>query len=184
MRKVKIIFGILSAVFVLLTLTVLITERYSDYRFLIGSVSGDVLNIGFGICAAICLFVSAVAAIISKSEKHIVLNSVIRFLCICGVCGFALVLSSVSKDCEYYNFSSPDAAHTVVAEEWSYLLGGGVVFYERINPMVVTYREDFSTDDGYRAISSGDYSVEWDGNVMSITLQNGNRFYKTIRIAM
>lgn len=184
MKKIKIIFEILSAIFVLLALTVFLTEKYSDFSFLLGTVNGNDLTAGFASCAAICLLVSAITAIISKTEKRIVLNSVIRILSICVISCFTFISSSVSKDCEYYEFSSPDGAHTVVAEEWSYLLGGGVVFYERVNPLAVTYREDFSTDDGYRAISSGDYSVKWEENVMSITLQNGNRFYKTIRIAM
>ncbi len=184
MKKVKIIFGILSAILVLLALAVFLTEKYSDFSFLLGTVNGDVLTVGFAVCAAVSLLISAITAIILKTEKRIVLNSVIRILSICVIGCFAFVSSSVSKDCEYYEFFSPDGAHTVVAEEWSYLLGGGVVFYERINPLFVTYREDFTTDDGYRAISSGDYSVEWEENVMSITLQNGNRFYETIRIAM
>ncbi len=184
MKKIKTVFGILSAFFILLALTVFITESCSDYRFLIGSIDGDILNVVFSVCAAVCLLVSAITAILSKTEKRIILNSVIRFLCICVICSFALVLSSVSKDCEYYKFISPDGAHTVIAEEWSYLLGGGVVFYERVNPLLVTYRENFSTDDGFRAISSGDYSVEWNENAMSITLQNGNNIYKTVKIIL
>lgn len=170
--------------FVLLMITVLVTENYSNYRFLIGSVSGDILNVGFGVCAAVCLLVSAIAAIISKSEKHIVFNSVIRFLCICIICFFAYFLSTFISTGNYYEFSSPDGEHTVVAEEWSFLLGGGVNFYERINPVFVKYKENFSTDDGFRAISWGDYSVEWEENVMSITLQNGNNIYKTVNIVV
>lgn len=182
MKKIKTVFGILSAFFVLLALTVFVTERYSDYRILTGSADGDVLNIVFSACAAVCLLISAITAIVSKTEKRIVLNSVIRFLIICIIGSFALISASDNKDCKYYEFSSPNGEYTVVAKEWSWLLGGGVVFYERVNPLVVTYREDFSTDDGYRAISSGDYSVEWEENVMSITLQNGNNIYKTVNI--
>lgn len=182
MKKFKIISGILSEVFILFILIIFITERYSNYRFLVGSTDGDTLNGIFLVCSAGCLFVSAIAAIISKTERHIVFNSFIRFLCIGVFCAFALIPTSVSKDCEYYTFTSPDGAHAVVAEEWSYLLAGGVDFYERINPMLVICKENFSTDDGYRAISSGDYSVEWKENVMSITLQNGNNIYKTVNI--
>ncbi len=184
MKKIKTISEILSAIFVLLALSVFIIERYSDYRILIGSADGDTLNVVFLVYAAIFLLVSAITAIISKAEKRIVLNSVIRFLIICIIGSFALISVSDNKDYKYYEFSSPDGEHTVVAEEWSFLLGGGVNFYERINPVLIKYKENFSTDDGFRAISSGDYSVEWNENVMSITLQNGNNIYKTVNIIL
>ncbi len=182
MKKMKIFFGILSAIFVLLALIVFLTEKYSDFSFLLGVVNGDDLTAGFAVCATVCLLISAITAIISKTEKRIILNSVIRFLIISIIGSFALISVSDNKNYNYYEFSSPNGEYIVVAKEWSYLLGGGVVFYERVNPLLVTYRENFSTDDGFRAISSGDYSVEWEENVMSITLQNGNNIYKTVNV--
>lgn len=182
MKKIKTISAIISAAFVLFISVVLITEKCSDYRIITGTADGDTLNIIFSVCAVIFLLISAITAIISKNEKRVVSNTIIRFLCVCGLCIFALITSTVRKDCVYYDFISPDGEHTVVAEEWSYLLGGGVNFYERINPLFVVCKEIFSTDDGYRAISSGDYSVEWNKNIMCITMQDGNRNYKTVKI--
>ena len=183
MKKIKVISEILSAVFSLLALTVFLTESDSVYNILIGTVNGDTLIAVFAVCSAVCLLISAITAILSKTEKRIVLNSVIRFLCIC-IIGFFALISAISAEGyrKYYKFTSPDGAHTVIAEEWSYLLGGGVVFYERINPMLVEYKESFDTDDGFRAISSGDYLAEWEGKVMCITMQDGNRNYKTLKI--
>ena len=178
------IFGILSAIFVLFALIVFITERYSNYSFLIETVNGDTLIVVFGVCAAICILISAITAIVSKTEKRIVINSVVRFVCICIIGFFAFISASAKKDYNYYEFTSPDGIYKVVAEEWSYLLGGGVNFYERINPMIVTYKDCFHTDDGYRAISSGDYSVNWNENVMGFKAPDGNNIYKTTEIVL
>lgn len=184
MKKTKIFFGILSAIFVLMALIVFITERYSNYSFLIGTVNGDTLIVAFGVCTAICILISAITAIVYKTEKRIVINSVVRFVCICIIGFLTFISASSGKDYTYYEFTSPDGVYEVVAEEWSYLLGGGVNFYERINPMIVIYKECFHTDDGYRAISSGNYSVNWNENVMSFKAQNGNNIYKTVNIVV
>lgn len=184
MKKIKMVFEILSAIFASFAAAVFFVEKYSKFSFLIGTVNSNTLTVVFASCAAICLLISAITAIISKTEKRIVLNSVIRIFCICVIGCFALTSASDNKVCKYYEFSSPNGEHTVVAEEWSFLLGGGINFYERTNPIIVTYKENFNTDDGYRAISSGDFSVEWNKNVMSFTAQNGNNFYKTINITL
>ncbi|MBQ2904344.1 MAG: hypothetical protein IJE48_08105 [Clostridia bacterium] len=182
MKKIKIISGIMSAIFILLSLSIFITERYTDYSFLAGNIDGTDLNIIFAVLSAVCLLISATTAIISKNEKHTVLNSVIRIICICVICLFAAVTTTVNSEHRYFEFSSPDGEYTVIAKEWSYLLGGGVVFYERVNPLIVEIKDSIGIDDGYCVISAGDYSVEWEENIMKFTASNGNGLYKTIYI--
>lgn len=184
MKKIKMVFAALSVIFILLSSTIFLTEKYSIYSFLANKVNGKTLSVFFAVCASICLLISAIAAIISKGEKRIVLNSVIKFVCICVISFFTAIPVLNNREYKYYEFNSPDGEYTVVAQEWSFLLGGGVDFYERINPLIITHKNSFSTDDGYLAISSGDYSVEWEENIAIFTVQNGNRIYKTIRIVL
>lgn len=161
MKKIKTITAVSSVFFILLAAAVSLVINHSKFSFLIGTLNSNELIIIFAAFAAICLAVSTITAIASKQEKHMVLiKSVIRVFIICAIVYFALTSAAFNRSCDYYEFTSPDGKYTVIAEEWSYLLGGGVKFYERINPLLVMQKESFSTDDGYRAINSGDYSVE------------------------
>lgn len=138
----------------------------------------------FLICACTCLAISAITAFALKKEKHIIINTIIRVALLSGVIYYTTVLSFFTVDNEYYNFTSPDGNHTVIAEEWSLLLDGGVNFYERENSFLVIRKENFNTDDGYRIISSGNYSVEWNENIMAFTGNNGNGVFKTVEIEL
>lgn len=182
MKKIKNISAVLSVIFALPAISIFLIEKYTDFEFLFAETEGSILVIILAILACVFLLITGITAIILKNEKHLIISTVIRILCICILCGIALTSSFDHSNSRYYEFTSPDNKHTVIAEEWSFLMGGGIVFYERVNPLFVRYKEGFSTDDGYRAISGGDYSVEWQDNVMSITLQNGNNIYKTVDI--
>lgn len=61
----------------------------------------------------------------------------------------------------YYNFTSPINGRTMVAEEWSWLQGGGVNFYEPIDEGRVHRIGYISTDDGYRPLEDNSYSLKW-----------------------
>lgn len=184
MKKTKYITTVLSFLFIILAAAVKLFEEKTKYNFLIGSLNGERLIYVFLICACICLVISAITAFAFKKEKHIVINTIIRIVLLAGIIYYASVLSFLSTDSEYYIFTSPDEKFSVIAEEWSFLLGGGVNFYERENSFLVIEKESFSTDDGYGVISAGNYSTEWKGNIMTFTGNNGNGVYKTIKIEL
>lgn len=184
MRKTKFITAAFSLFFILLADAVKLVEEKTKYSFLIGNLNSDGLICVFLICSCICLVISVIAAFASKKEKHIVINSLIRIILITGILSYALSSGILTADNEYYKFTSPDKEYSVIAEEWSFLLGGGVVFYERENAFLVIEKESFNTDDGYRVISAGNYSVEWNENIMAFTGSNGNNIYKTVEIEL
>lgn len=184
MKKVKYITAAFSVLFTLLAAAVKLIEEKTKYNFLIGTLSGDGLISVLLICAAACLAVSAITAFASKREKHIVINTVIRIILIAVTVYYTLILSLFTTDTEYYKFTSPDGKHSVIAEEWSFLLGGGVNFYERENVFFVKEKGSFSTDDGYRVIAAENYSVEWNENVFTFSGSNGNGVYDTIEIKL
>lgn len=181
-KKAKIIFYIMTAVFLGLAAVFHLIEEYSDYSFLAGEINGNRIIMIFLICASVCLVAISIIALASKNEKNRFLQTLISVLFAGVIISSTCVLGAFSRDIKYYEFVSPDGQHTVIAEEWSYLLGGGVNFYERVNPLFVTGKESFSTDDGYKAINSNDYTVEWNENTMSFTAQNGNHIYNTVEI--
>ena len=71
----------------------------------------------------------------------------------------------------YYTFYSPDRRYSVVAEEWSWLLGGSVTLYERTSPFLVEEKARLITDDGFRPISADAYEIQWDDNVVTFTIK-------------
>ena len=177
----RIILYILTAVFLTVSACVYTIQEYEDLYLLIGNVNGDMIMHTALALAVVCLIIIAVIAIIKK-EKHRILKTVICFA-LSGVMFFCIGFSDFfSRPYAYYDFTSPDGKHTVIAGEWSWLLGGGVSFFERTNFLFVKRVGSFSTDDGYEPIRNNEYSVDWNENKMIFTANNGNGYYETIEI--
>lgn len=184
MKKAKYLAAVFSVLFVLLSAVVKLVEEKTKYVFLIGTLNSDGLVSVFLICAAACLAVSSITAFASKREKHIIINTVLRIILISIMVYYVSVLGLFTTDNEYYKFTSPDGNYSVIAEEWSFLSGGGVNFYERENAFLVIKIKSFDTDDGYRVISAGNCSVEWNDNIMTFNGNNGNNIYQTVEIEL
>lgn len=187
MKKTAKIFGILSAVSSLSVLIPLIAEAVSDYNFLFGSVDIEKLTAILFSFSAVFLLISTILAVIAKDDKNKVSDYVIRFLQVFLICFFIFKLINDSKDHKYYEFTSPDGKHTVVAEEWSENLSddythGCVMFYVRKNTFFISQKDLCFNTNGYLPISSDGYSIEWNENNMSFTLQNGNNEPETVTI--
>lgn len=184
MKLLKKISEILSSISLFLAFLILIIEKISGWEFYTSTANRfTLMTILFG-CTAVFYLISAITVIASKSENKKIITFISRIITCATVLILAFEINSDGKERKFYEFTSPDGQHSVVAEEWSYLLAGSVELYEKVNPFFIEKKEYFSTDDGYRAISNGDYSVEWQDNVMSITMQDGNRNYKTINIVL
>jgi hypothetical protein len=128
------------------------------------------------------LLISIIIELATKSEEKKTISIISRIVTCAITVILAFEINSDGKERRYYEFTSPDGQHSVVAEERTYLLAGSVELYERVNPLFMERKEYYSTDDGYRPISNGDYSVAWQDNVMTITMQDGNGNYETINI--
>lgn len=179
MKKLNIIFEVIAAIPITVALILILIYELSGNEFLVGSVNDSLLYIILlSTSAAFCL-ISAITTVLNKEKNNRISSFISKFLRVVIVCVFIFNWSYDYEDKNYFEFTSPDGNHTVVAEEWTYLLSGGVSFYERENKIFVKHKEIFTTDDGYRAISSGDYTIEWTDNSMLFTAQNGNGIYKT-----
>ncbi|MBQ8762641.1 MAG: hypothetical protein IJZ07_00880 [Clostridia bacterium] len=179
----KIVLYVFTAVFIVASAFVYTIQEYENLTLLIGNINGDMIMQAALTCAAVCLIIISVIAIIKK-EKRRILKTVIclaasfSMLCCVGISSF------FSQSYTYYDFTSPDGEYTVIAAEWSWLRYGGITFYERTNPVFVKKAGGFSANYGYQPIEKGDYSVEWNENKVIFTLNKGDNYYETIAIKM
>lgn len=85
---------------------------------------------------------------------------------------------------EYHSFQSPDGTHSIVIMEKVSLISGQVTLYERVNPFLISRKDYIITDDGYRPICAGKYSLVWQGNTVTLTVSNGAGEQKTISVTL
>ncbi len=177
----KIILYVFTLLFLAVSACVYTIQEYEELYLLIGSINGDMIMRVALICAAVCLVILS-AVVIIKKEKRRVLHTVVCLMISAAMIYCVSISWFFSRPYTYYDFTSPDGKYTVIAGEWSWLQGGGVNFYERINPVFVKKIGSFSTDDGYQPINKGDYTVEWNGNIMEFIADNGNGIDKSLKI--
>ncbi len=179
----KIILYIFTTVFFVVSACVYTIQEYEDLYLLIGNINGDMIMRIALICASLCLIITAFIAIVKK-EKQRIPKFIICLAVSCAMLCCVGISSFLSRPYDYYDFTSPDGKYTAIAGEWSWLHGGGINFYERINPVFVKQIGSFNTEDGYTPISKGDYSVEWNKNAMTFTARNGNGSgkYETVTV--
>ena len=85
---------------------------------------------------------------------------------------------------EYHSFTSPDGAHTIVIMENADGISGQVVLYERVNPFLIDRKERIITDDGYRPICAGEYSLVWDGDIVTLSVSDGAGGNETVSVTL
>ncbi len=184
MKTLKKISDILVIVPTALALIIALTSAITDWIFLYCSINGNILIAILFACSAFFILISTIISIIIKDKKQTVRKSAINLVCIIILCFMIFSKVSDNSDRKYYEFTSPDSNYTIVAEERTHLKSGIVRFYERKNPFFVIHKDIFTTDDCYRPISSGDYTIEWKENIMCFTANNGNNIYKTTYVIL
>ena len=85
---------------------------------------------------------------------------------------------------EYHSFTSPDGIHTVVIMEKVSLISGQVTLYEWVDPFLIYPKERIITDDGYRPVCAGEYSLVWQGDTVTLSVANGAGGNETISVTL
>ena len=85
---------------------------------------------------------------------------------------------------EYHSFTSPNGIHTIVIMENISLISGQVTLYERVNPLLIYPKERIITDDGYRPVCAGKYSLVWQGETVTLSVANGAGWNETISVTL
>ena len=103
--------------------------------------------------------------------------------CAAAACGIVLAFLHYGWE-EYHSFTSPDGAHTIVIMENVSLISGQVVLYERVNPFLICPKERIVTDDGYRPVCAGKYSLVWQEDAVTLSVADGAGGSKTISVTL
>ena len=158
-----------------------------DYNLLIGTTGTAFRIQGILNCIAAVCGITLVFLHYRETEKA--LKNKITLAVIAG--GVALVLLCWNFLCvllngaeEYHSFTSPDNTHTIVIMENVSLISGQVVLYERVNPFLIYPKERIITDDGHRPICSGEYSLVWDGDTVTLSVFDGFGKNDTISVTL
>ena len=159
----------------------------ADYNLLIGITGTAFLIQSILNCVAEACGIVLAFQHYRETEKALK-NKVILTVTAAGV---ALVLLCWNFLCvlldeaeEYHSFTSPDNTHTIVIMENVSLISGQVVLYERVNPFLIYPKDRIITDDGYRPVCAGEYSLVWDGNTVTLLVSDGIREDETISVAL
>ena len=173
MKKLTKIFSMLILIGIAVLVMLMIVPLISGKKILIGHVSAPQLFYG----TSVVMLLLCIAFVIFKYTQHkcgknlaiMIFGSAISTIALLGGSLFYLLFLYDSE--VYYTFYSPDRKYSVVVEEWSWLLAGSVTVYERTNPFLVEFKENMITDDGFRPISADAYEIQWDDNVVTLTIE-------------
>ena len=158
-----------------------------DYNLLIGTTGTafriqGILNCIAAVCGVTLAFLQYRET--EKALKNKIILAVIAagtvFLLLCG--NFLCIFFDRGE--EYHSFTSPDGIHTIVIMENVSLISGKVTLYERVNPFLIYPKERIITDDGYRPVCAGEYSLVWQGDTVTLSVANGVGGNETISVTL
>ena len=158
-----------------------------DYNLLIGTTGTafriqGILNCIAAVCGVTLAFLQYRET--EKALKNKITLAVIAagtvFLLLCG--NFLCIFFDRGE--EYHSFTSPDGIHTIVIMENVSLISGQVTLYERVNPFLIYPKERIITDDGYRPVCAGEYSLVWQGDTVTLSVANGAGGNETISVTL
>ena len=104
--------------------------------------------------------------VIKNHNKKVIIF--ISTLVILGILLFSLFLCAFTTGGDYYTFSSPDRKHTIVIEEWAFLMGEGIRVYEKENLFFIKSIGSLPGN-----LQNGNYLIEWKENKAIIVLNDG-----------
>ena len=158
-----------------------------DYNLLIGTTGTAFRIQGLLNCIAAVCGITLAFLHYRETEKALknkitlaVITAGTAFLLLCG--NFLCIFFDGVE--EYHSFTSPDGIHTVVIMEKVSLISGQVTLYERVNPFLIYPKERIITDDGYRPVCAGEYSLVWQGDTVTLSVANGAGGNETISVTL
>jgi len=159
----------------------------SGYQVLIGTCGTEfliqtILNCAAALCGA------ALAFLHYRETRRTLINKAALFLAAAGIVSslsfvnfFCMFLDSGQ---EYHSFRSPDGTHDIVIMENISIIAGRVTIFERVNPFLITQKGELITDDGYRPVCAGEYSLIWHGDTATLTVADGAGGQKTLSVTL
>ena len=159
----------------------------TDHDLLIGTTGTvfliqGILNCIAAVCGVTLAFLHYWGT--ERALKHKVIFTVLAagmaLLLLCGNF-FCRLLNSGE---EYHSFPSPDGTHTIVIAERVSPIAGQVTLYERVNPALIYPRAYIITNNGYRPVCAGKYSLVWQGDTVTLSVAEGAGGNKTVSVSV
>lgn len=150
---------IASGVFVVFRLIILILAKFNVYLYLFGWGSEDMFPIITMLCIA--SLVSAVTVFIYKNSKHKVLAGLLLTVFSLWFYYLLIMFTLFCINGTYFEYSSDDRKHQIVARECAFLQVGWGDIYEKTSFCTMRRVGGYSTDDGFGPFSSDAFYFVW-----------------------
>ena len=97
---------------------------------------------------------------------------------ICGLVALLLMSNAVCLFLHelggcYHSFSSPDGTHTIVVEEAQLIHDVRVTVYERVHPLLISFRGSEVKNNADKPVETEDYSLKWEENSVTFVFDEG-----------
>lgn len=97
------------------------------------------------------------------------------------ICGLVVLLLMSNAVCLflhelggcYHSFSSPDGTHTIVVEEEQLIHDVRVSVYERVHPLLISFRGSEVKNNTDKPVETEDYSLKWEENGVTFVFDGG-----------
>ena len=151
---------IVSGAVAIFRLIIRILAKFNVYLYMFGWGSEDMFPITTMLCIA--SLVSAVAVFIYKNSKHKVLSGLLLTIFSLWFYYLLIIFTLFCINGTYFEYSSDDGKHQIVARECSFLHGGGWGdIYEKTTFCTMRRVGGYSTDDGFGPFSSDAFYFVW-----------------------
>ena len=168
------VIGVISAL-LLITLGIIFCSEYG-HELHVYFLGMDTSVVFFILIALIVVSVFLSLVIKNHNKRMIIFISTLVMI---GILFFSFFLCAFTTGGDYYTFSSPNKKHSIVIEEWMFLMGEGINVYERENMFFI---RSLGTLPGEPR--NGSYPIEWRENIAVITLNKGTENEETCKFIL
>ena len=110
--------------------------------------------------------------------------------CIAAVCGITLAFlhyretEKALKNKITLAAIAAGTAFLLLCGNFLCIFSGQVTLYEWVDPFLIYPKERIITDDGYRPVCAGEYSLVWQGDTVTLSVANGAGGNETISVTL
>ncbi len=150
---------ITSAILLAIGIIIRLLERQNIYLYLFGTSNKEIKSITILLVAI--LIISSISLILYKNTKHktlvVVASVVLSFI----ILSYLSLVSLLSFNGTYFEYTSDDQKHDIVVKECALLLAGWGDIYEKTSFFTMKKVGSYTTDDGFCPFSKGTFRFVW-----------------------
>ena len=160
--KVSVIFFILFAVLLGAYLLLEYLEATDVYIYLLGFGTNEIM-IKLIPLYVLSLVIGVAVFLYKNISRKILATLLIIAVALAALWYLAISLMFASPD-TYFEYTSPDNEHQIVARDMSFLLSGGGIIYEKTSFCTLKRVGGYTTDDGFCPFTHDAFYFVWNEN--------------------